>query len=363
MVITNRGKIVKEIKNIEELENYIREIDLHKIKKIPKNILQLVEKKINETNQIAKKEFARKFFKGFLRFKTHLNVNFWIERGYEEVEANKKVFEIQSKNANKYVKKHLALKKENYIEWAKKRKITIEYWKNLGLSEEDAKEKLREWQDRRSRKRNIKKYGEKEGNRRVDEINKKWMNSLYFGKTKEEIEKYNKSKAVTVESFIKKYGKDGIQLYSEYCKKKTRNWKCFTHSKWSDSLIQEIINKFNLQNILCYPNEYSLYDFDKNKNYYYDFTDLENKIIIEFNGRTFHPNKEILNEQQWKNWKNPYSNLTADMIFDYDKKKIETAEESEFKTLVIWDNKSNIENLEIINNFYKQNFINERNRN
>ena len=79
-----------------------------------------------------------------------------------------------------------------------------------------------------------------------------------------------------------------------------------------------------------------------NKRYYYDFTILPLKIIIEFNGHKFHPKTP-----DDVNWKNPYvPELTAFQKYTEDRKKEQVAIEQGFRVITVFDNNlPSIENL------------------
>lgn len=71
-------------------------------------------------------------------------------------------------------------------------------------------------------------------------------------------------------------------------------------------------------------------------NYLYDFTDLESKKIIEFNGDYWHANPRRYSEDSLVNHPGK-KNLTAKEIWDKDQRKIEFAKSKGFDVLVIWE--------------------------
>ena len=71
--------------------------------------------------------------------------------------------------------------------------------------------------------------------------------------------------------------------------------------------------------------EYFLID-STNTIRYYDFTIPSLKIIIEFNGVHFHPNKAVLSEKEWNDWRTPITHNTADEIYRIDCLKRSAAE-------------------------------------
>ena len=69
------------------------------------------------------------------------------------------------------------------------------------------------------------------------------------------------------------------------------------------------------------------------KRYYYDFTILSLKVIVEFNGHRFHPSSPS------SSWVHPYNpNITALVKYQYDSFKRDLAIKSGFKVIVVFDN-------------------------
>lgn len=71
--------------------------------------------------------------------------------------------------------------------------------------------------------------------------------------------------------------------------------------------------------------------------YFYDFAIPSLKLIFEYNGSRFHPNKDALTEEGWRSWRGLYTNSTADAVHDKDQKKKLLAESRGFSVHYIWD--------------------------
>lgn len=82
--------------------------------------------------------------------------------------------------------------------------------------------------------------------------------------------------------------------------------------------------------------EYFLHDHVNDCIRFYDFCIPDLKIIIEYHGERYHPNPQILSEEQWKNWRSPYTKQTADMVRNIDEIKEKIALEAGFEYHVIW---------------------------
>jgi len=215
---------------------------------------------------------------------TPTNIDFWVNKGYSENESKDII-------------------RKNQIEAAKqvdfeKRLIpsNIEYWVNKGYSKEEAKQNVSEHQSTFSLEKCILKYGEEKGKKRFTERQVKWQETLY------------------------KNGK----LKSGY-------------SQISQDLFYEIIKDVGvneLNNILFAKKGGEFVLSDDNGFYRYDYTDLKNKKIIEYNGDDYHGNP---NKYKPTDNPNPFrKNITAQEIWDRDKHKKLLAEKHGFEVMVIW---------------------------
>lgn len=152
---------------------------------------------------------------------------------------------------------------------------------------------------------------------------------------KNEYAKLNSKKAITVDNFILKYGKDnGIEKFKRYKERIHKKENFF--SKISQELFWGIYN--NLKN-----NEHIYFaklnkEFGKlsnnNKYYFYDFVDTLNKKVIEFNGDVFHANPKRYKKDDIVN---PFNKKTANEIWKYDNEKIDFIKSLGFDVLIIWE--------------------------
>lgn len=210
------------------------------------------------------------------------NLEYWIRNGYSEEESKQKVFEIQS-----YASKHVDYEKRLLPS-------NLEYWLNKGFSESESKEKVTESQTTFSKDICIKKWGYEKGIEIFNNRQKKWQNSLY----------------------------------------KNGNIKG-GYSKVSQELFFEISKRINGE--FKFAKNGGEFCIRTDKNYYYDFTDLENKKIIEYNGDRYHANPKLYesNDQPHPYYKK--NGLKASDIWESDKIKTKEANNRGFEVLVIWD--------------------------
>jgi hypothetical protein len=197
----------------------------------------------------------------------------------------------------------------------------------------------------------ISKYGKEEGQKKHNERIKRAKITLLSNPNYKEI---CKSKAVTLEKMIKNHGVELGNL-------KYNNWILNTKvpicraSKESlgifEPLVKFLIENHNIQYEDIYLGKYDRNEFflrDGNEIFFYDFTIRSKKIIIEYNGVTFHPKNEN------SEWINPFNNENAKTAFQRQKRKIELAEKNGFKVLELWsDETGNIEKcIKFIKNKY-----------
>ena len=249
----------------------------------------------------------------------------------------------------------------------------------------------------------IKKYGENEGKQRwksycqkQSETNTFEYKQKVYGWTKEQFKEYNKSRGVTLKNLVKKYGEElGNQKWDEYCKKQslTKSWdyvvdkygidrareinksKSLTLEnfikKYGEELGNQKFNDYylnkskgvskisqilfsNLDKYLC--DKYTTYYHNKNGEYiinygngvyYLDYYIKELNICIEFNGGCFHGDERLYRDDEYCN---PYNKtMTAKQLRENDRKRYEYLfDNHNIKTFVIWELDYDIESFEYI---------------
>jgi len=188
--------------------------------------------------------------------------------GYSKEEAKIKLDDVRMFSKNSFIRKYG--KENGEILWNKKRKentnITkhsltncIEYWQDKGYSNEEAKLKVSESQNKFSHKGCIEKYGEDKGTIVWENRQIKWQKSL---KENPNINILNKKKdCKSINFFKRKYGDKWIDFLLnergyfdnsiEYMKNCIIN--CATYEELIEYISQnyEYIDSYNFQNRLC----------------------------------------------------------------------------------------------------------------
>lgn len=237
-----------------------------------------------------------------------VNIEYWVKNGFTEEEG---VLQIEGQKmvslrgcVARFGEKDGELKwkeRENKrSEVGKKGSAGLQYWLNKGFSEDEAKVKRSEKQTTFSKEICIQKYGEEEGLKIFTERQNKWSKSLTSG----------------------------------------GNLK-MGYSKISQELFYKLLENYDIKN----RNE--IYFGSHNKEFklnkcvseggiwLYDFADTKYKKIIEFHGDMFHGNPK-----KYKADDNPHpfrKNITAQEMWDKDKRKHDIAIENGYEVLVVWD--------------------------
>lgn len=192
-------------------------------------------------------------------------------------------------------------KRKDFIKYIcdnKSYETRLDYWLDKGYNEDDAKQKLKERQRTFTLDSCIEKYGEEKGKEIYTNRQQRWQKSLN-------------------DNGNLKYG----------------------YSKISQMLFYEILINYNLENRkhIYFATKNEEYRLEKEEGgvWIYDFVDLENKKIIEYNGDQYHANPKLYEAMDhphpFRKW------ITAQEIWDKDKRKELVANEEGFEILTIWD--------------------------
>jgi len=176
--------------------------------------------------------------------------------------------------------------------------VRLDYYLDRGYDLETSEKMLKERQTTFSLDICIEKYGEIEGTKKFKKRTIKWQKSLL----------------------------------------ENGNLKC-GFSKISQELFYKILEKYGFED------RKNVYFATKNQEYFislkggifyqYDFTDLKNKKIIEYNGDEYHANPK-----KYESYDTPHpfrKNITSEEMWKKDKDKKEIAELNGFEVLTIWD--------------------------
>lgn len=221
-------------------------------------------------------------------------VDYWLGKGLTMSDSKAKIVELQISNVNKFNQ----LKHNNPNLYADIYETKIEYWLKKGYSEEEAKTKLVERQSTFSLEKCVLKHGDEEGKKRFTERQNKWLNSLL-----------------------------------------TNGNMVVGHSKISQELFYKLLESYDFddRSMVYFATHNKEYKIEKETGgvWLYDFTDLKHRKIIEFHGDMFHGNPKQYKSNDYPNAFN--KTVTAQEIWDKDKRKLEIARSKGFEVLIIWD--------------------------
>ena len=271
----------------------------------------------------------------------------------------------------------------------------------FGVSDEDFKP-VCDARQSVTKEKMIKKYGIYEGTQRWNSYCKKQADSNKFeykhekhGMTLEEYNEYNKSRAVTLDNMIKRYGvNEGLIHWNQYVErecytctlpyyiekygeeigkekydilinKRNPANRLFGQSAISLEMFNKLIKKFK-NNIIYYDdNEFKVKTLKYNL-YYVDYYDETLNIVIEFYGNYFHLNPEKYSPD-FIQYKNHEKCIKAKDKRQHDKERIDDIQQTlNCKVIIVWestyrnDKKGTIKSLiQMINNKEKLNDITE----
>lgn len=381
----NKKEIFKSDSTLEIFDFLMNGIKISNFKCLTEESSKNIESFVKENTILNWKEATSKFSKIFNKH-TSQQIGYWLDRGWTEEEA-KTMISSNSKKASKKANDAIQEMKKDSEKWNKfieTRTTSLQYYLNKGFSEEEAKEKLKERQTTFSKEKLSSLHGDEEAEKILNERNSKWLSSL---KANNDWEDLSKRKTSSLEKMIKKYGEElGREKWNKkilICRT-SNTFRSFISKygietgteKWNDRLNKILIKsgKASKESLLifkpllaefqskfeCYLgfenlNEWFIWDNTLKKRFSFDFTLREPKIIIEFHGEAFHPNKNRLTEEEWNNWKSPFSKISANEAMTVDQHKKKLAEENGFKVLELWSSTSVEENIEIARKFIFEN--------
>ena len=175
MEIYYRKKLMCVIQSYSELEDLLKKNEMYKFFiKFPEDELDKIQYEIDNTNKISYKQI-KPWIKRILKYPESVyNPKFLYCMGWDENSIIDFISEKQKNNS-----KILSDKKSKNPElYFSSTTCNIEYWLSKGYSFEEAKIMLSNRQKTFSREICIKKYGEKDGLKRFNERQKKWVDSL-----------------------------------------------------------------------------------------------------------------------------------------------------------------------------------------
>jgi len=228
--------------------------------------------------------------------------------GENNPNSKAKATEEERKSRSPFSKHFIKYKDENEaLEFARKvqkeippekRPMRIEYYISRGYTEEESEKMLANRQKTFTLKKCIEKYGEEKGREIFSERQKKWQKSL----------------------------NDNGNLKHGF-------------SKSSQILFYDILKNYDFQDHknIFFATKNKEFNLPKKEGgiWIYDYTDLKNKKMIEYNGDEYHANPNYFEKDDISH---PFrKQYTAEQIWEKDKRKLEVAEENGFSVHVVWD--------------------------
>jgi hypothetical protein len=272
--------------------------------------IESVAKRYNLSQKEAKEKITNSYKKGIKTAKQNPN---WLKNKRQSI---KKARLYVENNKDEWHKKLLkgAKKLRRDIKDGKREYLLpyhVKYWLKRGYTQKESLELVSERQRTFTKEKCIKKYGERDGIKRWEQRQIKWRAAMDAKSPEEKREILLKQ--IKPSQF---YSNESINFFN--------------------TLIDSI-TYLKIENILYKQNELKLYDSIKHKLYMFDFTIPTLKIIIEYNGGTWHPDFEILSEKEIKEWKNPFTGMDAYTKQKEDNEKLDFARKLGYNIYVVWN--------------------------
>jgi hypothetical protein len=210
-------------------------------------------------------------------------ISYWLDLGYTEEESVEKVKELQKQNAANAAE---LLRGTNIYSCR-----SMAYWLRKGYSEDDARKEVKRVNTTNGLGFYVKKYGEEEGSRMYDSRLNSWLQTL-DSKTDDEKALISKKKGPSIEGNMAR----GLSLeqatarYKDHCEK-MKSKVMHPFSKISQDLFKRLDEKITGA---CY---YHIKNYEYNiSGFRVDFYHKESKTVIEFYGDFFHRHPEMFAE-------------------------------------------------------------------
>ena len=294
-----------------------------------------------KTSEYMKYIFGDECYNDFYKNKrkgNRLCPEYWLTKGFSDEEAKNKISELQS-NSSKQVKHRRSVKKgEMPDEFFRGRSWRCkEYWLKNGYDYNEAEEEISKRQSTIASKNKHSYF--------TPQNKEYWTNKGY--EESEALKMVSEIQSTfSLEKCVEKYGYlNGEKIWRE----RQEKWQETLHKNGNFHVGFSLVSQELFDNILKnYPQdkkdyvfygsknrEYSLWCDAKKHAYVYDFTDLDKRKIIEFNGDIYHANPEIYEENDHPN---PFKkNVTSKEIWAIDEYKKELAQKNGFDVLFIWE--------------------------
>ena len=247
-----------------------------------------------------------------------------------DIEGYKKYLDINSRKTAHFdhspeIQSARGLKAAEKSRGSKEHSIrSVGYWIKQGLTDEAAKEKVRDIQATNSLKKYIKKYGEELGLLKFEERKQNWKETMSSPTIA-------KKRSLGLWRYIERYGEiEGKKKYLAMRKKRNENSRMGRASMESINALKEIMQLLDKNNTGYYfgvkgNKEWCIFDQASKRPYFYDLTVPSMSLILEYHGEAFHANPKWDSSKQ-ESWRAAFSKRTAKESIEFDQYKKKVAE-------------------------------------
>ena len=259
---------------------------------------------------------------------------------YGEAEGNRRYTTMNARKTAKMDHSHAAqlargLKAGEKLRGSKSHSVRgIGFWVKKGLTEDEAKEKVRHIQATNNVARYITKHGEEAGLEKFNSRNAEWRELMSDPKI-------GKKRSLGLWRYIERYGEvEGKIEYMMMRKTRNENSSIGKASTESITAFSDVIRLLDNTHIKYYfgvddNKEWFIYDSKLERPFFYDLTIPSISLIIEYHGEAFHPNPNW-DTDTWNSWKALFSNKPADEVYAVDQYKKKLAENTGWRVIEVY---------------------------
>ena len=303
------------------------------------------------------------------------HVNYWLEKGYSKEGAA----EMRRQHQANFCKQSgIARKHQKDI-----MPNQVGFWLKKGISLEEAKLKVSERQRTFSYQKCIKKYGYEKGKQMFEDRQKRWQASLKNNNSEQRLKEINNLKKHNLETYIAtgRSAQDYVDLrvsrgavkqfadralkflidnnleltaanFNDHYQRLLKKCKK-VRGQASYGSLKCIIPLYKYCRKLGLKRDDIMLGISGSKEFriaaprktapragsYYDFTILPLKIIVEYNGYSYHPDPKVMSAEEIANFVVPYPDQTVESIMSRIARKKRTAKKAGFTIYEVWSHR------------------------
>ena len=320
VVKTNKKLTVCILETVEQLEGFFRDHDSDFKRFVDPNVPIALLASVDVIGLKALRKWYRKNVGGI---RTKLSMLYWLRRGHPEEYAHAVIAQRQSSCSKR---RHVSIairKAQGDQTWKKEFTMMPEYYTSRGSTPEDAIALAHERQVTFSLQKCVMRYGETEGVKVWKARQDKWLNTLA---SKTDAEKLDILRRKVVP--MGRASRESLAVLLPLHRMLVERGVCDDGDVYYG-----------------HGDRNEWYLADSENFYLYDFCVPKLKLIVEYQGKVWHPDHR-LDEAALSSWKNAQG-VPATVVIESDARKREFAERHGFKVVYLWASDDVMTNMRI----------------